>query len=83
MSYQKSLIVKDNTVQSLPAIDMLNLGVFPDWETNSLAWIQTRQAFCARVGACRMQTNQVARTFGSLSGSVKWRGGVLASNGCI
>ena len=83
MSYQKPLVVKSDTIQSLPAADMVGLGDFPDWETNSLAWVQTRQAFCMRAAANFAQTNQVTDTFGSLSGTGKWKGGVLAPNGMI
>ena len=83
MAYQKPLVVKDDTIQSLPAGDMVSLGDFPDWETSSLAWVQTRQAFCARAEANRAQTNQKTGVFGSLSGTGKWMGGVLAPNGMI
>ena len=83
MAYQKPLVVKTSTIQSLPSGDMAGVGDFPDWETNTLNWIQTRQAFGQRVGANYWQTNQVSTTFGSLSDTAKWFNGVLAPNGCI
>ncbi|MFA5767749.1 MAG: hypothetical protein WC919_07575, partial [Candidatus Paceibacterota bacterium] len=40
--YEKPMVVKSGTIQKLTDVDVVNHGDFPLWDTNSLAWTQTR-----------------------------------------
>ena len=52
---------------------------FPDWRAN----VNNVALFLAAVAALDADQADTVTTFGSLSGSNKWLGGVLAPNGCI
>jgi hypothetical protein len=80
-AFLKPLILKSNTIQSLPNTDIINHGDFPIWTTNGLEWTQTRQAINARIDANAACSSQAITTFGSSSNASI--GGVLASNGKI
>jgi hypothetical protein len=58
---------------------------FPDWYsidciTKIKQWMMAAKLLAKRG---RLMNNDNVSTFGSLSGTNKWRGGVLAPNGCI
>ena len=53
--------------------------VFPAWEENA----NNTAAFLAAVTCLGATQTDTATTFGSLAGTVKWYGGVLAPNGMI
>jgi len=84
ITFSKSLAVESNTIQSFSATDIINHGNFPAWETNSLAWTQTRQAINIRAEANTASFNPTTTTFDGLSADAsKWFGGVLSANGSI
>jgi hypothetical protein len=83
MAAKRPLVLSGGLIQQLTAQDALSLCDFPSWSANSNNWTQTRKAFCGWWGRMFVQSSQSTTTFGSLSGSSKWIGGVLAPNGMI
>ena len=83
MATKRPLVLSGGLIQQLTAQDALSLCDFPSWSANSNNWTQTRKAFCGWWGRMFVQSSQSTTTFGSLSGSSKWIGGVLAPNGMI
>jgi hypothetical protein len=78
MGIYRPLIVTGG-VQSLPIGDLAQWAEFPAWGTGGFDF----NAVNFLTGISLAQTNQKTSTFGSLSGSNKWAGGVLAPNGMI
>jgi hypothetical protein len=58
----------------------LSFGNYPDWMINNLSSVQLMDALSLDINNT---FNNVTSTFGSLSGTSKWYGGVLAPNGKI
>ena len=56
---------------------------FPDWKTNTNTWEDIRAPLAVNAGINRYLSRDTTSNFGSLSGTGKWIGGVLAPNGCI
>jgi hypothetical protein len=86
MSYQKPLIISNNTISSLSDTDAINHGDFPNWSDDSLAWIQTLQAMAMRFGinkACSSQDVNLITVPNLTSDTYKWAGAVLAPNGNV
>jgi hypothetical protein len=83
MALRKPLVLNGGLIQQLSGQDALNLCDFPSWSEDSNNWVQTRKAFYSWWGRAYAQSVQAATEFGSLSGSSKWYGGVLAPNGMI
>ncbi|HPP78069.1 hypothetical protein, partial [Methanospirillum sp.] len=57
---------------------------FPEWNSeDAFNWNIIQPALSKTCGALQCQSTQDYTTFGSLSGTNKWVGGVLAPNGKI
>ena len=69
----------DDVIAALQAIGILVQTKFPDWEINE----NNVQQFLNAVSALGAVQADTTTTFGSLTGTVKWVGGVLAPNGMI
>lgn len=83
MAAKRPLVLNGGWIQQLTAQDALSVCDFPSWLPNSNTWQQTRKAFCGWWGRAYPQSVQATTTFGSLSGTNKWIGGVVAPNGMI